>query len=338
MFQPRSPGQRAGFIASVTAELGVSTTQARRLLELSEAARQFDLDRSWLDRARTDGLLADLLDDGLCAHARLVAAHEGESLWRELLTRAGPPHDAGPALLLAVALDARCAADEAYEALRPTLRRGELRRWVVEFAAELAEDGGRPAHAWELLGWLGADRSRFRHGPLQCLVSCTAASCPAVRLPAAARARWLWQRARRWVRRPWADLRLGDEASQLLIAEGGPLAGLVREYGALRGTGPMSQGLFGYLRARWRLLSADERGLLLRWLRSRWHRFSVAEAGPYELVLYDEAGTRHVAGTEELLFRRAWEPGDLVRGWLLPTVAPHEHLFVLNTAPAAWSA
>lgn len=337
MSRPRGPIQRADFLSSVTTELGLSAMQARRLLDLSEAARRHELEPASLDRAGAEALLIDLLDDGLCSHARLIAAQEGEPLWRDLLARAKPPQDVGPALLLAVALDARCAGDEAYQVLRSVLRPGESRRWIVEFASELAEDGGRPEEAWELLGGLGADVGRSRHSPLRCLVDCVPTRCPAVRLQAAAQARWLWQRARRWVQRPWADLRSGDEAGLLLIAEGGPLAQLVREHGPLRGTGPMSRGLFGYLRARWRLLPDTERDLLLRWLRTRWRHYTIVEATPYELVVYDEAGVRYVAGTEEVLSRRSWEPGDQVCGWLLPTVASDEHVFVLNTAPTAWS-
>jgi hypothetical protein len=336
MCQPRDPSQRADFLSSLTTELGVSTLQARRLLDLSEAARRYDIEPASLHPPEADALLIELLDDGLCAHARLVAAQEGEALWRALLARAEPPQDLGPALLLAVALDARCAGDEAYQVLRSVLRPDERRRWIVEFASELAEDSGRPIEAWELLGGLGADLAASRHSPLRCLVDCAPAHCPAVRLPAASAARWLWLRARRWVQRPWADLRSGDEATLLLLAEGGPLAQLVREHGPLRGTGPMSRGLFGYLRARWRLLPEAERALLLRWLRTRWQHYTIVEATPYELVVCDEAGDRCQAGTEEVLSRRSWEPGDQISGWLLPTVAPDEHLFVLNTAPAAW--
>jgi len=337
MCQPRGPSQQASFLSAVIAELGVSSVQAHRLLGLSEAARRYEQEPTSLDSERAGELLAELEDDGLCAHARLIAAREGESLWRALLGLARPPQDVGPALLLAVALDARCAGDEACQVLRFVLRPTERRRWVVEFAAELAEDSGRPGDAWELLGGLGADNSGSRHSPLRCLVDCTPATCPSVRLPGAARARWLWRRSRRWVQRPWADLRSSDEAGLLLVAEGGPLADVVREFGPLRGCGPMSRGLFGYLRARWRLLPEAERILLLRWLRSAPGRYTVVEATPHELTLHDEAGTCYVAGTEEVLARASWEPGDRVAGWLLPTAVVGEHLFVLNTAPTAWS-
>jgi hypothetical protein len=135
-----------------------------------------------------------------------------------------------------------------------------------------------------------------------------------------------------------ADWQLGDDDRQLVLAEGGPLAELVREHGSLRGIGPMSQGLFGYLRHRWRLLPEHERELMLRWLRTRWQRYSVAEAGEYELVLLDTDRGRHRAGTEEVYANRIWRPGDMVSGWLLPTRVAAQHLLVLNTAPAAWLA
>jgi hypothetical protein len=99
----------------------------------------------------------------------------------------------------------------------------------------------------------------------------------------------------------------------------------------------MSQGLFGYLRCRWRLLPADERELVLRWLRTKWRRCSVVEAREQELVLADAYGQRHVAGTEDGRADATWGPGDMVSGWLLRTAVPEERLFVLNTAPTAWS-
>jgi len=122
----------------------------------------------------------------------------------------------------------------------------------------------------------------------------------------------------------------------MLLAEGGPLAELVREHGSPRGIGPMSQGLFGYLRCRWRLLPDEERELGLRWLHTGWQRYSVVEAREYELVLADAYGRRHRAGTEETYANRMWHAGDMVSGWLLPTRVPEQHLLVLNTAPAAW--
>ena len=309
------------------------------LAELAEAARAFAADPGWLTDSRRDRLLAELRDDAICEQARLMAASDGEQLWRELLARSRPPDDVGPALLLAVSLDARCAADEAWEVLDRALRPGVYRRWALELGVDLAQDGGDPGRAWELLGLLGADRRIARYGTLQCVVHCDAGTgCGAAGLAGLVRARWLWQRARRWVGSAMADWQLGDDDRQLVLAEGGPLAELVREHGSLRGIGPMSQGLFGYLRHRWRLLPEHERELMLRWLRTRWQRYSVAEAGEYELVLLDTDRGRHRAGTEEVYANRIWRPGDMVSGWLLPTRVAAQHLLVLNTAPAAWLA
>lgn len=338
MSAPRTPAQRAQFVDSAASELDVSPAAAHRLLELSEAARRHAVDPDWLDLSRSDVLLDQLQDDAFCEHARGVAADEGEQLWRQLFANAGPPRDVGPALLLAVALDARCAADEAYEVLSRAVRPSGVHRWAIELAVDLAEDGGDPVAAWRLLERLAVDGRHPRYWPLQCLVRCAVeGDCPSARLAGAARARWLWGRAKRWVRLPWADMRIGAEAGHMLVAEGGSLAEIVREFGSLRGPGPMGPGLFGYLRSRWRRLPTDERELLLRWLRTRWGRFSVLEATPHELVLHDDAGGQHVAGTEEPSGGRTWEPGDLISGWLLPTAVIEEHLFVLNTAPAAWS-
>jgi hypothetical protein len=338
MSTPRTPARRPRFVESGARNHDLPAALARRLLELSEAAHAFPADRCWLTGARRSRLLAELRDEMLCEHARLVAADEGEQLWRELLGRASPPDDVGPALLLAVSLDARCAADEARDVIEAVLRTGEYRRWALELGVDLAQDGGQPERAWELLGRLGADRRMARYATLHCVLFCTAdAGCAACGPRGVVRARWLWQRACEWVRSPWSELHLGEDERQLLLAEGGPLAELLREQGSLRGIGPMSQGLFGYLRRRWRLLPEDERVLLLRWLRTQWRRYSVVEAREHELVLADAYGRCHVAGTEDIGVDGAWRPGDMVSGWLLPTVAPGERLLVLNTAPAAWS-
>jgi len=337
MSRPRIPAQRLRFAESARYH-DLPAALACRLLEMSEAARAFAADRGSLTEARRSRLLAALRDDAFCEHARLVAAEEGEQLWRELLGRATSPDDVGPALLLAVSLDARCAADEARDVIDAVLRPGDYRRWALEFGVDLAQDGGRPEWAWELLGRLGADRRIARYSTLHSVVFCTVEDeCAAARRPGAVRARWLWQRARDWVRCPWSELYPSEDERQLLLAEGGPLAELVREHGSLPGIGPMSQGLFAYLRRRWRLLPADERELLLRWLRTQWRRYSVVEAREQELVLADAYGQCHVAGTEDVRADGTWRPGDMVSGWLLPTAVPEESLFVLNTAPAAWS-
>jgi hypothetical protein len=337
MSTPRTPAQRLHFVESAH-DHDVPAALAHRLLELSEAARAFAADRGSLTEASRSRLLAELRDDVVCEHARLVAAEEGEQLWRELLGGASPPDDVGPALLLAVSLEARCAADEARDVIDAVLRPGDYRRWALELGVDLAQDGGRPERAWELLGRLGVDRRIARYSTLRCVVFCTVEDgCAVARRPGIVRARWLWQRARDWVRCPWSELYPSQDERQLLLAEGGPLAELVREHRSLPGIGPMSQGLFGYLRRRWRLLPTGERDLVLRWLRTPWRRYSVVETRERELVLADAYGQSHVAGTEDVRADGTWSPGDMVSGWLLPTPVPEERLFVLNTAPAAWS-
>ena len=103
----------------------------------------------------TRGLLDALLDDDLCRHAWRVAAAEGEVLWRSLMRSASPPRDVGPAVLLAVALTRRGAADEAMDLLIDVVRPGEFRPAAIEMLAELAEDAGRPLLAWSQVARLG---------------------------------------------------------------------------------------------------------------------------------------------------------------------------------------
>jgi hypothetical protein len=316
----------------------VSAGLAERLHHLSDAALAFAADHRWLDTSRRRWLLAELRDDRLCEKARLVAANEGEDLWRELLSGALPPDDVGSALMLAVSLDARCAADEARDVIDAVLRPGEYRRWALEFGFDLAQDGGRPERAWCLLERLAADRRLVRFRTLGSIVDCTdpGASPHGIRT-GVLRARWLWQRARHWVNLPWSELHLSEDERQMLILEGGPLAEFVREHGSPRGVGPMSQGLFSYLRARWRLLPDSERELLLRWLCTPWRRHLVIETRADEFVLADAYGRHHLAGAEDLRADRTWRPGDMISAWLLPTSQPEEHLIVLNTARAAWT-
>jgi hypothetical protein len=337
MSAPRTPPQRRLPTHAAAPGRDLPEALARRLRVLADDARAFDADPGSLTEARRDRLLRELRDDALCEHARLLAADEGERLWRELLSRSRPPDDVGPALLLAVSLDSRCAADQAWDALDQVLRPGAYRRWALELGVDLAQDAGRPDRAWALLELLGVDRRIARYETLRCVVSCTAdRGCGAARLAGVVRARWLWQRAREWASSSRARWQLGDDERELVLAEGGQLADLVREQGSLRGIGPMSQGLFGYLRCRWRLLPEGERDVALRWLRTRWHRYAVVEAHEYELVLTDAYGQRHRAGTEDILASRIWHAGDVVSGWLLPTAVPDQRLLVLNTAPAAW--
>jgi hypothetical protein len=338
MERPRTAAQRLRFVEAAEREHDVPAAVAERLLELSDAACAFAADPGRLDEVRRRRLLAELRDDRLCEKAWLVAAEEGEELWRELLGLASPPDDVGPALLLAIALDARCAADEARDVVEDVLRLGEYRRWALELGFAFAQDGGRPERAWDLLGQLGADRRLARYATLHCIVCCTLQDgCPAASRPATLRARWLWQRARQWVNLPWSELHLGEDERELLLVEGGPLADLVREHGSLRGIGPMSQGLFNYVRCRWRLLPPAERELVLRWLATPWRRYSVVESRECDLVLADAYGRRHVAGTEDARADRTWRPGDMIIGWLLPTASPDDRLLVLNTARGAWS-
>ncbi len=314
MATPRIPQQRLEPADSSASYVGDGDGHVQRLLDLSDAARAFT--------------------DGFCGQARLMAAKQGEQLWRELLARAGPQDDVGPALLLAISLDARGAADEARQIIEGVLRPGTYGRWALELAVELAQDAGEAARAWELLRQLGADTRLVRYGTLQCVVFCTPdRGCAAARRPGIVRSRWLWQRARDWVSAPSSELHLGDAERQLLLAEGGPLADVVREDGRVRGIGPMSQGLFAYLRRRWTLLSETERELGLRWLRTRRRPYSVVDVHQHEMVLVDAYGRHHLAGAEADCVDRRWRPDDMISGWLLPTSVPDEHLLILDTAP-----
>jgi hypothetical protein len=323
--------------------VGMSTTglpqrcpASVEFVDLSDAADAYALDPAWLSDGRRRMLLAALRDDALCGQARATAAQRGERLWRELLSRAGPPDDVGPALMLAYSLDACGAAAEARHVVERVLRPGTYRRRALELAMELAQDAGDAARAWELLRLLGVDRRLPRYSTLRCLVSCTPDhGCAAAGRQGIVRSRWLWQRARDWVSAPSSDLRLGEAERQLLLAEGSPLADIVRADGALLGIGPMSQGLFAYLRCRWRLLSETERGLVLRWLRTQRRPYSVAAVHENEMVLVDAYGRHHLAGTEHGPVDSGWRLDDMVSGWLLPTCAPDEHLLILDTAAVA---
>src|SRR3954447_14186866 len=139
MTAPRSPEQRARFVRVTASDLDIAPELAERLLMLSESARRHTCTGA-LDDRTTRVLLDSLVDDDLCEHAWRVAGGEGEALWRALFESARPPLDVGPAVLLAVALARRGAADEALDILREVVRPGEFRRTAIEILAELAED------------------------------------------------------------------------------------------------------------------------------------------------------------------------------------------------------
>src|SRR6266496_5004638 len=93
MSNPRTPAQGRHLDSPTRPEGDLPEALAHRMRELSEAAHAFASDHSWLAASRRDRLLRDLRDDAICEHARLLAAAEGEQLWRELLSRSRPPED-----------------------------------------------------------------------------------------------------------------------------------------------------------------------------------------------------------------------------------------------------
>jgi hypothetical protein len=319
---PRSPEQQLSFVRTTAADLDVAPELAHRLLALSEAAREHDSGLG-LPARRIHALLAELLDDELCGHAWWVAATEGEPLWRVLLRRARPPRDAGPAVLLAVALASRGAEDEAFEVVRDVIRPREFRRSVIELGIDLAEDAGRGDLAWEWVSRLGRADPLAEWGALWCHVGCTAnGTCPRSRLPGVVHARWLRRRIHRWFRRPWSGC-----ASP---AMGGSRRGVMA---ADKGSDPVAAGAAAYLRHRRKLLPPGERHLLEQWSGAGRRVLRIVDAGPLEAVV-DDGGDPRLAGWEESA--PPWVEVGEVTGWLLPTLVPTEHLLVPAAVPSSW--
>lgn len=335
MTKPRNAHQRRRFIESTAWKLDVSEQRATDLLFIDESARLFPSDGVQPpDRER---LLELLCDDEVIEQARQHGAFVGEELWRHLLDTAAPPYDVGPATMLAGALDARCAGDEAVGVLDRVLRPRDQRVPALELAVSLHSDAGNPGRAWDLLGSLGVNRRNPRYSSLSCAAHCFAEEerCPASQLLGAAHGRWLWDRSRAWLRLPWADTKGGEDGNQLIIAEGGPLVRFVTDYDQLRGAGPMSQGMFGYLRARWRVLSQTDRELLMAWLDTDIDDYTVVKQTEFDGVLR-RGQTDYVVGWDDIDWPPAYDEDEVVRGWTLPTSVAGEHLFVpWNWPPAA---
>lgn len=310
---PRTADQRAAFVRTTVAELDVAPDLAERLLALSEAGRAREIS-GHLDDVRRRWLLAELLDDELCRHAWWVAAAEGELLWRELLDSARPPHEAGPALLVAVALATRDASDAAFELIRHALRSCRQRRSLLELGVDLAEDAGSAELAWSWVTRLGVDEADGRWADLR-LVAAGHRGRGAGRSAGIVHARWLRRRADRWTRRSWSPLSGAppDPAESRIAAD------------------PVAAAAVDYLRGRSPLLPLVEKDLLRRWARTARRHFTVARLGQDRLVLED-SGRPRVVG---------WEgdaPSELARpavvdGWLLPTLVAGEGLFVSCSRP-----
>jgi hypothetical protein len=178
MTAPRSPEHRARFIRVTASDLDIAPELAERLLLLSEAAREHAR-TGRLDGRAIGALLECLLDEDVCRHAWRVAAAEGEALWRTLFQVARPPRDVGPAVLLAVSLARRGAADEAMDVLTEVVRPGEFRPTAVELLAELAEDAGQPVLAWAQVTRLGLAEPDREWGALRCVLGCSSRRQPA---------------------------------------------------------------------------------------------------------------------------------------------------------------
>ncbi len=335
MTKPRNKQQRRRFIESTVWESDVSESRAQDLLLIDECARGFP--SVAVEPADRERILALLCDDEVVEHARLKAAFVGEDLWRELVATASSPADVGPATLLAGALDARCAGDEAIAILDRVLRPRDHRRWALELGVSLHADKGNAGRAWDLLGALGVNRRNPRYSSLSCAAQCfdDDERCPVSQLLGAAHARWLWDRSRSWLHLPWADTLGGEEGNERIIAEGGPLARFVEDYGQLRGVGPMSQGMFGYLRARWGVLVEAERELVMAWLDTCIGDYTVVKQTEVDGVLRS-VRTDYVVGWDDVDWGHSYVEGERVRGWVLRTRVDGEHLFVpWNWPPAA---
>jgi hypothetical protein len=319
MTAPRNPEQRARFIRVTASDLDIAPEMAEQLLLLSEAAREHARSGA-LDKRATDGLLDALLDDDLCRNAWRVAATEGEGLWRSLLRSASPPQDVGPAVLLAVALARRGAADEAMDVLADVVRTGEFRPTAIEMLAELAEDAGRPLLAWRQVARLGLAEPDRDWGALRCVLGCSSRrQCERSRLAGAMHARWLRARLSRWSRQPWSG---GDLDPDTGSAPGTRTAAWRSAIGA-------------YVAARRAVLPLGERELLDRWSKVERARVTVMETSPWEGVVLDASGERRLVGWESSA--SGHQPvGSELSCWVLPTLVPGEHLLVRWMGPTPW--
>ena len=319
MTAPRNPEQRARFIRVTASDLDIAPELAEQLLLLSEAARAHARTGA-LDDGVIAGLLDALLDDELCRHAWRVAATEGEVLWRSLLRSALPPRDVGPAVLLAVALARRGAADEAMDVLAGVIRPGEFRPVAIEMLAELAEDAGQPLLAWNQVLRLGPAEPDRDWGTLRCVLGCSPQrQCERSRSAGAMHARWLRARLSRWSRRPWSGGDLDPESA------------------AARGTRTRAwrSAIGGYVAARSAALPVGERQLLDQWSTVERSRVTVVETSPWEGVVLDATGECRPVGWESSA--SSHQPmGSELSCWILPTLVPGEHLLVRWMVPTPW--
>jgi hypothetical protein len=321
MTAPRNPEQRARFIRVTASDLDVAPELAEQLLLLSESARAHAR-AGELEGGTLRELLGVLADDEVCRHAWRVAAAEGEALWRLLFRTALPPCDVGPAVLLAVALARRGAADEAIDVLTEVVRPGEFRPTAIEMLAELAEDAGQPVLAWAQVTRLGLAEPDRDWGTLRCVLGCsTRRQCERSKLAGAMHARWLRARLSRWSRRPWSGGYLDPEDG--------------RARGSGVGVEAWRSAIDAYVAARRAVLPVGERDLLERWSRAERARVTVMETSPWEGVVLDESGECLLVGWESTA--SSFLPvGSELSCWVLPTLVPAEHLLVRWMVPAPW--
>jgi len=319
MTAPRNPDQRARFIRVTASDLDIAPETAEQLLLLSEAAREHARTGA-LNDDRTLGLLDVLLDDDLCRHAWRVAATEGEALWRSLLESASPPRDVGPAVLLAVALARRGAADEAMDVLIDVVRPGGFRPTAIEMLAELAEDAGRPLLAWTQVARLGLAAPDRDWGTLRCVLGCSSRrQCERSRLAGAMHARWLRTRLSRWSRRPWSGGDLDPESTAVPGTR----------------TGAWRSAIGAYVAARRDVLPVGERELLDQWSKVERTRVTVMETSPWKGVVLDGTGECRLVGWESDASSHQ-AVGSELTCWVLPTLVPAEHLLVRWMVPTPW--
>jgi hypothetical protein len=320
MTAPRTPEQRARFVRTTAADLDIAPELAERLLRLSEAAREH-VRRGGVSDEVVSALLDDLQDDEVCRHAWWVAVAEGEQLWRLLLESGRPPRDVGPAVLLAMALARRSAADEALDTLVAVVRPGEFRPVALEILAELAEDAGRPALAWAQVIRLGLAEPDRDWSALRCVLGCSSRrQCERSRLAGVMHARWLRRRLSRWYRRPWSS---------------GHPEPAERAAPSRSGVEPWRSAITDYVDSRRTVLPMGERQLLEEWARARRERVTVLKTEPWEGVVLDMQGYCRTVGWESA--GSAGLPvGSEVSCWLLPTLVPAEHLLARWMVPTSW--